>query len=120
MRHTDDKIERASKRFEEPADELDLATAEVVVTEDLRAIAAAAEARGDASGRDAPPGSSPAYRARRPGLACRRSSRDQAWWVTVLAVTAPLGNLAPAVMFAHLDESSELHRRGRSPSGTRR
>jgi len=44
MRHTDEEIERAAKRFEQLADELDLATAEVVATEDLRAIAAAAEA----------------------------------------------------------------------------
>lgn len=44
MRHTDDEIERAAKRFKELADELDPATAEVDDTEDLRAIAAAAEA----------------------------------------------------------------------------
>jgi len=44
MRHTDDEIERAAKRFEELANELDLATADVDDTEDLRAVAAAAEA----------------------------------------------------------------------------
>jgi len=44
MRHTDDEIERAARRFAELADELDPATAEVEDTEDLRAVAAAAEA----------------------------------------------------------------------------
>lgn len=44
MRHTDDKVERAAKRFEDLADELDPATAEVNDTEDLRAVAAAADA----------------------------------------------------------------------------
>jgi hypothetical protein len=44
MRHTDDEIERAARRFEELADELDPATAEVDHTDDLRAIAAVSEA----------------------------------------------------------------------------
>jgi hypothetical protein len=43
MRHTDEEIERAAERFEELADELDPETARVLVTEDLRGIAAAAE-----------------------------------------------------------------------------
>lgn len=43
-RHTDDEIERAAERFEELAEELDPETARVVPTEDLRAIAAAADA----------------------------------------------------------------------------
>ena len=41
---TDDEIEAASSRFEQLADELDPATAEVEWTEDLPAIAAVAEA----------------------------------------------------------------------------
>jgi hypothetical protein len=44
MRHTDDEIERASGRFEQLADKLDPADAEVDQTDDLRAIAAASEA----------------------------------------------------------------------------
>jgi crotonobetainyl-CoA:carnitine CoA-transferase CaiB-like acyl-CoA transferase len=44
MRHTDDEIERAAHRFEQLADELDPATAEVDHTDDLREIVAAAEA----------------------------------------------------------------------------
>jgi hypothetical protein len=44
MRHTDDEIERAASRFEQLADELDPATAEVDHAEDLRAIAAVSEA----------------------------------------------------------------------------
>jgi len=44
MRHTDDEIERAARRFEQLADELDPATAEIHDTEDLRAIAAASDA----------------------------------------------------------------------------
>jgi len=44
MRHTDDEIERAARRFEQLADELDPANAEVDHTEDLRAIAAVSEA----------------------------------------------------------------------------
>jgi DNA-directed RNA polymerase specialized sigma24 family protein len=44
MRHTDDEIERAARRFEQLADELDPATAEVDHTDDLRAIAAVSEA----------------------------------------------------------------------------
>lgn len=44
MRHTDDEIERAARRFEQLADELDPATAAVDDTEDLRAVAAASEA----------------------------------------------------------------------------
>ena len=44
MRHTDDEIERAARRFEQLADEFDPATAEVDQTDDLRAIAAVSEA----------------------------------------------------------------------------
>jgi hypothetical protein len=44
MRHTDDEIEQAGSRFEQLADELDPATAEVDHAEDLRAIAAVSEA----------------------------------------------------------------------------
>jgi DNA-directed RNA polymerase specialized sigma24 family protein len=44
MRHTDDEIERAAKRFKQLADELDPATAEADDTADLRAIATVAEA----------------------------------------------------------------------------
>ncbi len=44
MRHTDDEIERAAKRFDQLADELDPATANVDDTNDLRVIAAASDA----------------------------------------------------------------------------
>ena len=44
MRHTDQQIEEASERFERPVEALDLAATEVAVIEDLRAVAAAAEA----------------------------------------------------------------------------
>jgi hypothetical protein len=44
MRYTDDEIERAARRFDQLADELDPATAEVDHTDDLRAIAAVSEA----------------------------------------------------------------------------
>ncbi len=44
MRHTDDEIEQAARRFEQLADELDPATTEVEETSDLRAIAAASDA----------------------------------------------------------------------------
>jgi hypothetical protein len=44
MRHTDDEIERAARRFDQLADELDPETAEVDHTDDLRAIAAVSEA----------------------------------------------------------------------------
>lgn len=44
MRHTEDDIERAASRFEQFADELDPATAEVEHTDDLRRIAADSEA----------------------------------------------------------------------------
>ena len=44
MRHTDDEIGRAARRFDQLADELDPATAEVDHTDDLRAIAAVSEA----------------------------------------------------------------------------
>ena len=44
MRHTDDQIERAARRFDQLADELDPATAEVDHTDDLGAIAAGSEA----------------------------------------------------------------------------
>jgi hypothetical protein len=44
MRHTDDEIERAARRFDQLANELDPATAEVDHTDDLRAIAAVSEA----------------------------------------------------------------------------
>lgn len=43
MRHTDDDINRAAQRFEQLAETLDPATAEVEHTDDLRAIATAAE-----------------------------------------------------------------------------
>jgi hypothetical protein len=42
--HTDDEIEQAAQRFEQLANKLDPATVEVERTDDLRAIAAAAEA----------------------------------------------------------------------------
>lgn len=44
MRHTDEEIERAAKRFEQLADALDPDTAEVQNTDDLRQIAASSEA----------------------------------------------------------------------------
>ena len=44
MRHTDGEIERAAKRFEQLADELDPATTDGVDIDDLRAIAVASEA----------------------------------------------------------------------------
>jgi hypothetical protein len=43
MRHTDEEIERAAERFEGLADELDPDTARVLVTEDLRGVADAAQ-----------------------------------------------------------------------------
>lgn len=43
-RHTDHEIERAAKRFERLADQLDPEVTRVEVTEDLRAVAAASEA----------------------------------------------------------------------------
>lgn len=44
MRHTDEEVEQAARRFEQLADELDPATADMDETEDLRAVAAASEA----------------------------------------------------------------------------
>ncbi len=44
MRHTDDEIERAAKRFEQLADQLNPSTANVDDTDDLRVIAAASDA----------------------------------------------------------------------------
>lgn len=44
MRHTDDEIEHAARQFEQLADDLDPATAEVEHTDDLREIATASEA----------------------------------------------------------------------------
>jgi hypothetical protein len=44
MRHTDDEIEQASRRFEQLADELDPGTVEVDHTDDLRQVAAVSEA----------------------------------------------------------------------------
>jgi rubrerythrin len=44
MRHTDEEVERAAERFEERAQELDPETATVMSTEDLRGIAARAQA----------------------------------------------------------------------------
>ena len=43
MRHTDEEIERAAERFEGLAEDLDPETARVLVTEDLRGIADAAQ-----------------------------------------------------------------------------
>ncbi len=43
-RHTDNEIEQAARRFEQLADTLDPATATAEHTDDLREIAAAAEA----------------------------------------------------------------------------
>jgi len=44
MRHTDDEIERAARRFENLANDIDPETAEIDNTDDIRAIAAASEA----------------------------------------------------------------------------
>lgn len=44
MRHTDDQVERAARRFEQLADELAPSAKEVDHTDDLRAVAAASEA----------------------------------------------------------------------------
>ena len=44
MRHTDEEIEQAAKRFEQLAHALDPATVEALRTDDLRAVAAASEA----------------------------------------------------------------------------
>lgn len=44
MRHTDDEIEAAARRFEHLAQELDPAVTEVENTEDLRQLAAVSEA----------------------------------------------------------------------------
>lgn len=44
MRHTDDDIEAAARRFEQLADDLDPSTANVDHTDDLRQIAAVSEA----------------------------------------------------------------------------
>ncbi len=43
MRHTDDEIERAAERFEQLAEELEPETAKVLVTNDLRGVAEAAQ-----------------------------------------------------------------------------
>ncbi len=43
MRHTDEEVERAAKRFEQLADDLDPETAEVQITNHLRRIAALSE-----------------------------------------------------------------------------
>ena len=43
MRHTDDEVDRASRRFEQLTDDLDPATAAVDHTDDLRQIAAVSE-----------------------------------------------------------------------------
>ncbi len=43
MRHTDDEIDRAARRFERLADDLDPATIEVDHTDDLRQVAAVSE-----------------------------------------------------------------------------
>lgn len=44
MRHTDEEIERAAARFEQLAEELDPASAQVLTTDDLRGVAEAAKA----------------------------------------------------------------------------
>ena len=44
MRHTDDEIKQAASRFEQLADGLDPASAQVEHTDDLREIAAVSEA----------------------------------------------------------------------------
>jgi DNA-directed RNA polymerase specialized sigma24 family protein len=51
MRDTDEEIERAAERFEELAEELDPETAKVLVTEDLRGIADAAQTVREAEAR---------------------------------------------------------------------
>jgi hypothetical protein len=43
MRHTDDEIERAARRFEQLADEMDPNSAEVDRTDDLRQVATISE-----------------------------------------------------------------------------
>lgn len=43
MQHTNDEIERAARRFEQLADELDPDTAEVDRTDDLRQVATTSE-----------------------------------------------------------------------------
>ena len=43
MRHTDEEIERAAERFEQLAEELEPESARVLVTDDLRGIADAAQ-----------------------------------------------------------------------------
>lgn len=43
MQHTNDEIERAARRFEQLADELDPDTAEVDRTDDLRQVSAISE-----------------------------------------------------------------------------
>ncbi|MEX0834544.1 MAG: hypothetical protein WD010_00515 [Nitriliruptor sp.] len=43
MQHTDEEIEHAAERFEKVAEELDPEAARVLVTEDLRGIADAAQ-----------------------------------------------------------------------------
>lgn len=43
MQHTNDEIERAARRFEQLADELDADTAEVDRSDDLRQIAAVSD-----------------------------------------------------------------------------
>lgn len=43
MRHTDDEIDRAARRFERLADDLDPTTIEVDHTDDLRQVAAVSE-----------------------------------------------------------------------------
>jgi hypothetical protein len=44
MRHTDEQVAEAARRFEELAHKLNPATAEVLDTDDLREVAAASEA----------------------------------------------------------------------------
>lgn len=44
MRHTDDEIDQAARRFEQLADGLDPATTEAENTDDLRQVAAVSEA----------------------------------------------------------------------------
>lgn len=44
MRHTDAEIEQAARRFEQLADQLDPATADVTDTDDLQQVAAVSEA----------------------------------------------------------------------------
>ena len=52
MRHTDEEIERAAERFEQLAEELEPESARVLVTDDLRSVAEAAQTVRDA---EAPP-----------------------------------------------------------------